>query len=163
MLGINWSKKLLSIATDEAANITGRHPEVVMRFEQITSPKLFGIWCSAHQLDLAVQHVMCNVINQSFRYSLVFLIGYLRRQVNLRAEMDTTCSVLSGTLWISLENCTLRLLKHQNSIEEYLDEKSLDMSPDASWWVLLTCIKNFMEPVHVFSRQSEAETLSFWI
>lgn len=56
VVGINWSRRLLFVATNGAANMIGRHQGVVTQLEQITPPGFFRIWCVAHQLYLAVQH-----------------------------------------------------------------------------------------------------------
>lgn len=160
VLGIHWWKKLLSVATDGAANMTGRYQGVVTRFEQLALPGFFRIWCAAHQLDLAVQFVMSRVIKDSFRDPLVGLIGYLRRQINLRAEMGTTCPALSTTRWMSLGNCTSWILKHRERIEQYLEEKAPSVAPDTSWWVIVACVSNFMAPVDVcFKSMQGRDTL----
>lgn len=145
-----WSKRLPPVVTDRAVNKTGRQLGVTRWLEQNKPPWFFRIWCAAHQLDLAIQHVRWNVSKQSFWNPLVPLICYYRRQGSFRAEVGTTCPALSTTRWMSLANCNLWGSEHRERIEKYLDDKSPDVTLDSSPCVLLTWGRNFMEPVDVW-------------
>ena len=75
VLGPQWCKKIVSEATDGAANMTERHQSVVTRLECVSLPGFYRIWCAAHQLDLVVQHIMSTVLKAPFHDPLVALIG----------------------------------------------------------------------------------------
>ena len=53
----NWKKKMISVSTDGASNMHGRHQCAVTRLEEVCSDGFYRIWCGAHQLDLAVQAI----------------------------------------------------------------------------------------------------------
>ena len=53
----NWRKKLISVSTDGASNIHGRHKGAVTRLDQICLDRFYRMWCGAHQLDLVVQAI----------------------------------------------------------------------------------------------------------
>lgn len=51
LLGVlhnNWSKRLFSVVTDRAGNMTGRHREVLTLLEQIVPPRFFRVRYAAH-------------------------------------------------------------------------------------------------------------------
>lgn len=82
-LGSFWQVKILFVAIESAANMTGRFQGALTRFKPVCLPGLYCIWCAAHLLDLIVQHLMSVVLEETFRDPLVSLIGCLRRQTNL--------------------------------------------------------------------------------
>jgi len=85
VVGEQWSKRMIGVATDGAANMVGHHSGAVTRLERLALPGFFRIWCGAHQLDLVVQGVMAKSMKACFYEPLTRLISYLRRQYNLRA------------------------------------------------------------------------------
>ena len=46
-----WKKKLISVSTDGASNMHGRHQGAVTRLDQVCLDGFYRIWCGAHQLD----------------------------------------------------------------------------------------------------------------
>jgi hypothetical protein len=48
----NWKKKMISVLTDWASNMHGRHQGAVTHLEEVYSDRFYQIWCGAHQFDL---------------------------------------------------------------------------------------------------------------
>ena len=57
----DWKQKLISVSTDGASNMTGRHNGVVSLLDRHCLPEsgsgIYRVWCGAHQLDLVVQGI----------------------------------------------------------------------------------------------------------
>jgi hypothetical protein len=85
-----------------AANLTGRLSGAVTLLTADRFPGIFRIWCGAHQLDLVIQNLMSHLCRDEFYTTLTGLIGHLRRQQNLIAEMSSTCPAVASTRWVSL-------------------------------------------------------------
>ena len=77
--------------------MVGRVRGAVTRIEQICANPIYRVWCEAHQLDLAVHDAFDAIMRSSFQAPLHALIGHLRRQVNLKAEMQTLCLTVANT------------------------------------------------------------------
>lgn len=144
LLGPVWDKKLLSVATDGAKNMTGRVQGAVTRFGNVCLPGFFRVWCANHQLDLIVQSVMTTVLQDSFKAPLLAIISFLRRQTTLRSQMGSTCPAVCQTRWMSLGTCTKWLTRHRERIESYMYEKSARCTPPQSWWLMAAAVKCFM-------------------
>ena len=101
-----WKSKLISVSTDGASNMTGRHQSVVTRLDELCINEhgtgIYRIWCGANQLDLLIQKIYTNMLNESFIQRIHKVTGYLRRQQNLVREMHTTCPKFVSTWWISM-------------------------------------------------------------
>lgn len=55
VVGLDWNKKLIGIASDGAASMVWHVSGAVTRLERLCVPEVYRVWCGAHQLDLAVQ------------------------------------------------------------------------------------------------------------
>lgn len=69
----------------------------VTRLEHLCLPGVYRVWFSAHQLDLEVKYVFRTTVRSKFQEPLHALIGYLRRQTNLKAQMGTVCQTVAKT------------------------------------------------------------------
>lgn len=87
-------------------------------------PGFYRIWYTARQLDIVVQHIMSTMLNHLFLYPLVALIGYLRMQINLSAEMGSKCSSVSTARWNSMATAKIWILYNRDRVKQYLDEKT---------------------------------------
>ena len=152
LVGSSWEKKLIGIASDGAANMTGCHSGAVTRLENIALPGLFRIWCGAHQLDLVVKNCISDSMKECFFDPLVRLITYLRRQHGLRAEMRTTCPTVAFTRWLSLGAVLKWFVQNRVRVISHLEEKLPSCTPSASWWALLFAVHQIMRPVDICFR-----------
>jgi hypothetical protein len=73
--------------------MTGRAAGVVTRLQKYVHKDcpLLRIWCGAHQLDLVMEHIMTNVVGDTFLNTMLRFISHLSCQQKLIAEMGTTC------------------------------------------------------------------------
>jgi hypothetical protein len=84
---------MLGVASDGAHNLTGRAAGVETRLwnHMHKDCPLLRIWCGAHQLDLVMEHIMTNVVGDTFLNTMLRFISHLSCQQKLIAEMGTTC------------------------------------------------------------------------
>lgn len=149
VVGMNWNKKLVGIATDGAASMVGHVSGAVTRLERLCLPAVYRVWCGAHQLDLAVQDSFKTSVNASFQQPLFAFISYLRRQTNLKAEMGKVCPTVATTRWLSIGEVCHWLVSNRVQVQEYLDLKNPSVTPSDAWWVLLYLIRSIMKPVNI--------------
>ena len=112
----SWTKKCIFVLSNKARNMTGSSQGLVTRISSACSPGLIRIWCSLHQLDLVMQKVFKPAFKDKFYSTLTSLVGYLRRQQNLVAEMRSTWPKVATTRWISMYSTTQWLIRHQAQI-----------------------------------------------
>jgi hypothetical protein len=155
-----WRDSLIGVATDGARNMTGRHVGLLTFLDNATGPNFIRVWCGAHQLDLIMADVYDNLLKEDFYSNLVNLIGYLRRQQNLIADMNTTCPKVALTRWMSMIKVMSWFKKHRITVLAYLDEKLPPCRPSAAWWVLMMAVHSFAQEVSlVFMRLQGMTTL----
>jgi hypothetical protein len=90
-----------------------------------------------------------------FYTTLTGLIGHLRRQQNLIAEMSSTCPIVASTRWLSLGKVCKWLTRNRVRVLEHLENKSPTCSPAEYWWIVLLAVNEFMEPVDVCFRKMQ--------
>jgi hypothetical protein len=142
-----WKSKLVGISTDGAASMAGRLSGAVTRLACGTLSGFYRVWCGAHQLDLVIQNVMSTLCSDTFYTHLTSLIGHLRRQQNLVAEMGCTCPTVAHTRWMSLGRVANWLYENRSRVQEHLEEKKPACAPPQVWWIALLAVRCFMEPV----------------
>ncbi|KAH8944818.1 hypothetical protein BDL97_12G005300 [Sphagnum fallax] len=148
---------LIGVATDGARNMTGRHVGLLTFLDNATGPNFIRVWCGAHQLDLIMADVYDNLLKEDFYSNLVSLIGYLRRQQNLIADMKTTCPKVALTRWLSMIKVMSWFKKHRIAVLAYLDEKLLPCRPSAAWWVLMMAVHSFAQEASLSELQAMTE------
>ena len=62
----DWHVQLLSISNDSARSMTRGGQGVVNRLCEAALEWVYWIWCGAHQLDIFMQHVVSDVLKDSF-------------------------------------------------------------------------------------------------
>ena len=155
-----WKDSLIGIATDGARNMTGRHAGLVTRLDRCTGPGFIRVWCGAHQLDLIMADIYGKMLQQDFFSVLTVLIGYLRRQQNLVADMKTTCPKVALTRWLSMIKVMNWFKKHRIDVQAHLDDKRPPCRPSSGWWVLMMAMHSFaQESSLVFTRIQGLTTL----
>ncbi|KAH9246800.1 hypothetical protein BASA81_015648 [Batrachochytrium salamandrivorans] len=102
----SWRNRLVGVSTDGDRSMTGRIRGLSTRIESEASPGIIQIWCGLHQMDLVMQRVFESALNEGYLTVLTTLIGYLRRQQNLIADMRVTCPKVATT----------RLLQRKRSV-----------------------------------------------
>ena len=75
----SWKKKLISLSTDGASAMTGKHQGAVTINEACKS-KIYRSWCGLHQLDLAIKRAIRSLVDEEFIGWITSLTGCLRRQ-----------------------------------------------------------------------------------
>lgn len=106
----NWRNVIVSISTDGERKMTGKVQGVATRFERITKPGFFRLWCGLHQLDIALQRFFKGLMDGDFYDKLTGVISYLRRQQNLIKEMKTKAQKVADTRWESMSKVSLGYL-----------------------------------------------------
>ena len=150
----NWKLKLLSLSSDGAANMTGRHSGLVSRLQRLCyaegASKIFRTWCALHQLDLCVKKLLKTLHDETFIDCLTGLSNWLRRQQNFAAEYGK-CPRFIETRWITTCTVLQWIIMKRSIIEDILLEKQPAVAPSDSFWVLVYVVHAFLEPVeHVF-------------
>lgn len=84
----------------------------VSQIDRTARPDFYRVWCAAYELNLVVQVVINDVLNEQFGGPMNQLIAHLLQQLYLRREMETTCSTLATTRWLSTGNATNWLVRH---------------------------------------------------
>jgi hypothetical protein len=110
----DWKIRLLGVTSDGARNMTGRVAGVITHLNNAMHDacQLIRIWCGAHQLDLVMEDIiMSNVTKERFFSILTGFITHLTRQLNLIAEMQTTCPRVVNR-WILTEKIISWLKLH---------------------------------------------------
>ena len=73
----NWKKKMISVSTDGALKMQGRHQGAVTRLDQVCLDGFYCIWCGAHQLGLIVQAIFVKMLGNSFVERTQAVTGHL--------------------------------------------------------------------------------------
>ena len=124
-----WRESLIGVATDGARNMTGRFSGVVSKIQQCVGPHFVRVWCGAHQLDLVMAHTYDKVLHEEFFSTLMALVGYFRRQLNLVEEMNSRCPRVALTRWLSMSKVMRWFRKHRLRLERYLELKKPAFRP----------------------------------
>ena len=103
----SWRNLIVSISTDGERKMTGLVRGVTTRFEQVSKPGFFRLWCGLH---IALQKFYKSIMDERFYGYLTGLIGYLRRQQNLIKEMKTQVKTVADTRWESISKVSYILL-----------------------------------------------------
>jgi hypothetical protein len=98
------SRRIIAASTDGARSMTGGSRGLATRIQRICSPGLIRVWCGLHQLDLVMQIIFCAACDETFYAALTNVIGHLRRQQTLIAEMRGTCHLVAIARWMSMDN-----------------------------------------------------------
>lgn len=149
--GTAWKTKLISVATDGAANMVGRARGVVSILERNVPNPIYRIWCGAHQLDLVVQDTVAKNMHGSFYQQLTSFISFLRRQNRFSTEVGGQCPRVATTRWLSLGRVSRWILRHREAIIGFFanEERAEAHIPPAVWWLRLYFVEALMEPTDI--------------
>ena len=79
----SWKKKLISLSTDGASAMTGKHQEAVTIVQKVCNEacksKIYRSWCGLHQLDLAIKRAIRSLVDEEFIEWITSVTGCLRR------------------------------------------------------------------------------------
>jgi hypothetical protein len=159
-----WKDKLIGCSTDGATNMTGRLSRVVTRIQNVVKPNFMRVWCLLHQIDIIMQKVYKRV-GCNFYKTLTSIISFLRHQKNLVEEMQTICSNLSTTWWVSMSRVARFLVEKRSEIVTYFAETEpsdrFDQLPTLAFWILISVISEISTHVSecVKSLQGRRVTL----
>lgn len=125
-----WRIILVGVSTDGAASMTGNAQGLASCIQQESVGKLYRVWCGLHQMDLVMKKAFKQSLDGDYSKILTTLIGHLRRQQTLIAEMKATCPYLAPTRWLSLGYSTQWLVKRFLNVTAHLQErKNLQQAP----------------------------------
>jgi hypothetical protein len=97
-----WSKIIVGITTDAAANMTGSDRGAASRIECEACKRFYRTWCGLHQLDIVVQRAVSKLYDDKFYGQLTAFIEYLRRQqilYNKWCRNAQRVQLRAGCLW----------------------------------------------------------------
>jgi hypothetical protein len=139
-----WQISMLGVDSDVARNMTGRAAGVVTRLQNYMHEDcpLLQIWCGAHQLDLVMEHVMTNVVGNSFFNVMLRFIAYLGRQQKLIADMGTTCPRVVNR-WLSTYKVTNWFKLYRPQLLQHIKAVNPPTAPSRLWWVYLLAMHSF--------------------
>ena len=156
----DWKIRLLGVTcSDGARNMTGHVAGVVTRIDNAMHEacQLTRIWCGAHQLDLVMEYIMSHIIKQRFFSVLTGFITHLTRQLNLIAEMDTTCPRIVNR-WLSTEKVISWFKRHRPRLLAHIAEKQPASAPPRLWWVALLAMHHFTSRVAITFKSIQGLT-----
>jgi hypothetical protein len=109
-----WKVHLLGVTSDGARNMTGRVFGVITHLNNVMHNEclLTRVWCGAHQLDLVMEHIMDTIVKERFFTIMTRFITHLTWQLNLIADMKTTCPRVVNC-WLSVEKVIKWFKIHQ--------------------------------------------------
>lgn len=158
----SWPKRLLSVCSDGARNMTGRVKGISTRISAVVESEgntLIRFWCGAHQLDLVVQDVVSSFCNSEFYSTLTSLISFLRRQQSLVAEMKSKCPLVSSTRWLSLGRVLSWLSRHRLKIMEFVSSATTITSPTKKWWIAALSLHQICQEIDILFKKLQYSTL----
>jgi hypothetical protein len=155
-----WQVSMLGVASDGARNMTGRAAGVVTRLQNYMHDNcpLFRIWCGAHQLDLVMEHVMTEVVGNSFFNVMLKFISHLSRQQKLVADMGTTCPRVVNR-WLSTYKVTNWFKTYRIDLLRYINEAHPTSAPPQLWWVYLVAMQSFTNYTAITFKYIQGSTL----
>jgi hypothetical protein len=120
----DWKVHLLGVSSDGARNITGRVSDVVTCLSNAMHNEcpLTRVWCGAHQLDLIMEHIMDTIVKERFFTIMTGFITHLTRQLNLIADMKTTCPRVVNR-WLSTEKVIKWFKIHWPQLLAHIESK----------------------------------------
>jgi hypothetical protein len=151
-----WSRRIIAVSTDGARSMTGGSRGLRTRIQRICSPVLIRLWCGLHQLDLVMQRIVCAASDETFYAALTNVIGHLRRQQNLIAEMPGTCPLVAKTRCMSMANVSTWLTEssHRARIIRHLDTRNPSLKPSICWWITLHAVNALAKSLYLYLCRS---------
>ena len=132
-----WRDKLISVATDGEATMTGRHGGVQTLMERESTHRVLRVWCALHQIDLVVKAATKDIADGKFYKKAHSFSVHLRAQSNLTTEMKTQCPK-DTTRWVAFGNMLQWFIAHRMRLVEHIEANELeDSAPSPAWWVVV--------------------------
>jgi hypothetical protein len=153
-----WRTKLISMGSDGASSMTGKHQGVVTRIEQEVNHQMYRIWCGLHQLDLVMKHAYRDLKDGELLSIMYAITGYLRRQQNLIADMQSTCPKLT-TRWVAMGQTCKWLLEKRARLFEHFEEHDSNNAPPSWWWIVIAAISALSEQINIVFIKLQSKDL----
>lgn len=80
-----------------------------------------------------MQQIYLETLSEEFYSLLISIIGHLRHQQNLVAQMRSTCSKVGDIGWVSKDNAASRLKKHIIFLTAHFDANKIQCISDRLW------------------------------
>jgi hypothetical protein len=154
-----WKVHLLGVSSDGARNMTGRVSGVVTRLNNAMHNEcpLTRVWCGAHQLDLVMEHIMDTIVKERFFTIMTGFITHLTWQLNLIADMKTTCPRVVNC-WLSTEKVIKWFKIHRPQLLAHIESQQPPSAPPHLWWVSLLAMHHFTSRTVVTFRTIQGLT-----
>ena len=112
-------------------------------------------------LDLVIQESMDQITNGNWVSVATSLAGHLRKQYNLRSDMETTCPQICRTRWHHWARfCDWQYL-NITRVRSYLEdnESSQDYRPSITWWIIVCVLKVLLEDIDYVFGALQGKTI----
>lgn len=140
---LEWRKRLVDVSSDGDRAMTGRTQDVLRRLSVEALSGLYKIWCCLHQSDVLMQLVYLESLDKDFYSTLTGVIGRLRGQLNLVAQMRSVLQKVGGSCWVSMDIAGFWLKKPIVVLTAHLEAKKSRCAPDRLWWLSLLVVHAF--------------------
>lgn len=140
----SWRLTYIGGSLDGVRSMAGPVTGLVNRSEQACVGAIVRVWCRLIKLDFVMQLDYKHALKRDFYSQLNTLIGHLRRQQNLIAEMRSTCLKVSDVCWISMYSRAKWLVSNRVHVQLHLNDKRPDCSSKPMWWTFLRFVCAFL-------------------
>jgi len=156
----SWKVHLLGVSSNGTYNMTGHVSGVVTRLSNAMHNEcpLTRVWCGAHQLDLVMEHIMDTIVKERFFTVMTGFITHLTRQLNLIANMKTTCPRVVNR-WLSTEKVIKWFKIHRPQLLAHVEFKQPPSAPPRLWWVSLLAMHHFTSRTAITFRMIQGLTM----
>jgi hypothetical protein len=102
----------------------------------------FCIWCGAHQFDLVMEHIINEMVKESFFLVITSFITDLIRQHKLIMDMGTMCPCIVNR-WFFTYKVTKWFKIHRHELLAHIESKQPASAPPRLWWACLLAMDDF--------------------
>jgi len=126
----NWKICLLGLSSDGTQNMIKCVVGVVIQFHDFMHDdcSLFCIWYGVHQLDLAMEHIMNEVVKERLFSVMISFITHLIRQQKLIVDIGTTCPRIVNR-WLFTYKVTKRFKIHRPKLFVHIEFETTNFCP----------------------------------
>ena len=165
----NWRTKLLSLSTDGEAKMTGRKSGLAARVRKAVEDRhdigyggFFEIWCSAHQVDLAVRRFFGR-LPFDFDSKLAVIVHHFRQQYRFSRKVGSQIPAMSLRWSNHLRTIDWLLSKSTAIMRAWCNQTLPDIrTGNESWFMVLPIVRKicFIVNERVQALQRRTLTLS---
>jgi hypothetical protein len=157
VLDVAWMKKVVGVASDGAANMTGIDSgwQTCERKACVgeCASTFFRIWCGNHQLDLVDKVAIAamgeadNDSESTWLSTLHAIVKFLRKQSSLIQDMGSKSPYCINVRWSALGKVAEWYSPHRDNLVEYLANKDKGVGEDTTWRLQTAVLDNHFSAV----------------